>query len=93
MNLRDKDIELLQAARDDCMGDLNRNQLVEAFKRSGAKIVRGAVNEIRVQFAEGTMPYDLPLGHGPVDLTARHKTFRVILRELSRDLLLHNKIE
>ena len=92
MTLRLKDIELLESARDDHNGDLNRNQLIDAFKRAGATIVRGNINEIRIQFMDGAIPYDLPLGQGPVDLTARHKNFRNILSELARDLLVHCKV-
>jgi len=93
MALREIDIELLQSARDDKNGDLDRNQLIEAFKRAGAKIVRGTVHEIRIQFLEGALPYDLPLGRGPVDLTGRHKNFRVILSDLARDLLKHCQVD
>ncbi len=86
MALREKDIEILIAARDINNGDLNRNALVDAFKRAGATIVRTPDN-IRVQFKGETLQYDLPLGNGPVDLTGRHKTFRNILHELSKELL------
>jgi hypothetical protein len=87
MSLREKDIDILLSARDDDRGDLNRNALVEAFKRAGATIVRTPDN-IRIQFRGKSLQYDLPMGNGPVDLTGRHPAFRKILRELSQELLL-----
>jgi hypothetical protein len=85
--LRDKDLEILFSARDDTRGDLNRNEVIEAFRRAGASVVRGNIaSEVRLQF-NGKLPYDLPLGKGDVDLTGRHKTFRLTLRDMATDLI------